>query len=95
MQTVDLIGTKGLVTNYIFIGREGLVTNYVFKYNNDGVADHELRVAGHETTDPDHQRLGGAGVGRLQAVMEPRGLRRGQVPPRPQSGYLAAGHRIV
>ena len=56
---------------------------------------HYLYYPGHAAADPDDQRVGAAGVGWLQALLEPGGLRRGQVPPRAQPGHLAAGHRAI
>ena len=46
----------------------------------------------HEASDSYHQCLGWARVGRLQAHVEPRGLRRCQAPTRPLSKHLVARH---
>ena len=56
------------------------------------VSDHRDR---HEAADHDHQRVGGAGVDRLQAQVGPRRLRRRQAPPRALQRHLAARHCAV
>ena len=66
---------------------EGFKT--ILKEQLNCASDHRHR---HETPDSDHQRLGRARVGGLQADVEPRRLRGSQAPSRTITKHLATRH---